>query len=94
MGNRVTVNREISVTAVYFENNNGLKSYPRRIEYDGREYTFMRGLRYLIRKGQEIVQIFDMTDGQADFRLCYDAKKQRWTLVDIAEQSSASVAYC
>ncbi len=83
--NCVPVNREVSVTAMYFENNNGLHCYPRRIEYNGHEYTFMRGLRYLIQKGQRMVQVFDMTDGQAQYRLNFDQDQKLWTLVDIAE---------
>lgn len=90
MSNRVTINKEVSVTAVYFENNNGLKSFPRRIEVDGREYIFMRGLRYLVQKGQQIIQIFDMTDGQAEFRLRFDNQSSLWTLVDVAELPRAT----
>ncbi len=89
MGNRVTINKEVSVTAVYFRNDRELKSYPKRIELEGREYTFMDGLRYLVQKGQKLVQIFDMTDGQAEYRLRFDSHDQLWTLVDITEAPRA-----
>lgn len=85
MGNRVAINKEISVTAVYFQNGRELKSFPKRIEFDGREYTFMNGLRYLVQKGQKLIQVFDMTDGQAEYRLRFDTHDKLWTLVDITE---------
>lgn len=85
MSNRVTINKEIAVTAVYFQNNKELKSFPKRIEYEGREYTFLDGLRYLVQKGHRLIQIFDMTDGQAAYRLRFDTQERLWTLVDIVE---------
>jgi hypothetical protein len=90
MSNRVTINKEVSVTAVYFQNSQGLKSFPKRIEYEGREYTFLEsGLRYLIQKGHQLVQIFDMTDGVASYRLRFDSQERLWTLVDISEAPRA-----
>lgn len=89
MSNRVTVNKEVSVTAVYFQNSKELKSFPKRIEFDGREYTFLDGLRYLVQKGQQLIQIFDMTDGVASYRLRFDSQQKLWTLVDISEAPRA-----
>ena len=89
MSNRVTINREVAVTALYFQNSRELKSFPRRIEFDGQEYTFRDGLRYLVQKGQRLIQIFDMTDGETEYRLKFDTKDQLWTLVDMAEAPRA-----
>lgn len=87
---RVTLNKEVSVTALYFHNNGNLKSFPKRIEYEGREVTFLEsGLRYLIHKGQRLTQIFDMTDGVANYRLRFDDQDKLWTLIDIAESPRA-----
>lgn len=83
MKNRVTIAREVNVPEVYFKDDGRLKTYPRRMEYEGREYTFMDGLRYLIHKGQQMVQVFDMTDGVRDFRLMFDDVRSSWTLVDM-----------
>jgi len=63
LNNRVVINKEVSVPEVYFKSEGQLKSYPRRMEFGGREYTFMDGLRYLVHKGAQLVQVFDMTDG-------------------------------
>lgn len=88
--NRVTINKEVSVTALYFRNNGNMKSFPKRMEYDGREYTFIEsGLRYLVQKGQQLTQIFDMTDGNTNYRLKFNDTDQLWTLVDISESPRA-----
>jgi hypothetical protein len=91
--NRVSINKEVSVTALYFRNNSNrdrLKSYPKRMEYNGREYNFTEsGLRYLIHKGQQLIQVFDMSDGLANYRLRFDGQNKLWTLVDITEAPRA-----
>lgn len=90
MSNRVSINKEISVTAMYFQNSRELKSFPKRIEFEGREYTFIEsGLRYLIQKGHQLIHIFDMTDGVANYRLRFDTDQKLWTLVDISESPRA-----
>lgn len=90
--NRVAINKEVSVTALYFRNNGQMKSFPKRMEYNGREYTFIEsGLRFLVQKGQQLTQIFDMTDGSSQYRLKFDDRNQLWTLVDISEQPRAVV---
>lgn len=79
-------NQEIQITSVYFRNNSGeqrLQSYPKRMVYEGREYTFMEdGLRYLVRKGQQLVRLFDVSDGQNSYRLRLD-DTNHWTLVGV-----------
>ena len=81
--NRVVVNQEVNVPEVYFRSEGQLKSYPRRMEFAGHEYTFMGGLRYLIQKGAQLVQVFDMTDGNRDYRLQFNTHERSWTLVDM-----------
>ncbi|HJQ08763.1 MAG TPA: hypothetical protein VJ836_04770 [Candidatus Saccharimonadales bacterium] len=90
MNNRTTINKEVNVTSLYFKNEEQLKSFPRRIEFEGREYTFMDGLRYLVHKGQCLIQIFDMTDGRNSYRLQFDEGEQSWTLVDITSHRAAA----
>lgn len=79
-------NTEIQITSVYFRGADGkqrLESYPRRMVYDGREYTFMEsGIRYLVQKGQELIQLFDMSDGVAVYRLRRDSDNH-WSLVNM-----------
>lgn len=87
MSNRITINKEVFVPELYFRNSaqsrGDLKSYPRRMEYEGRDYTFMDGLRYLVQKGHQLIQVFDMTDGAHDYRLKFDTSQKSWTLIDM-----------
>jgi hypothetical protein len=59
------------------------------MEYNGREYTFADGLRFLVQKGQQLTQIFDMSDGSSNYRLKFDDREKLWTLVDISETPRA-----
>lgn len=76
-------NTDIQITSVYFRDRGQqrLESYPKRMVMDGREYNFVEsGMRYLVKKGQELIQLFDMTDGQTQYRLRQDPDNH-WTLV-------------
>jgi hypothetical protein len=91
MESRTEINKEVSVTAMYFRRNQQLKTFPKRMEFDGHEYTFIEsGLQYLIKKGQSVVRFFDMTDGSANYRLRYDGDQFTWTLVSITNNSRAA----
>jgi predicted transcriptional regulator len=78
--------REIEITSVYFRSNPSKKrfeSFPKRMVYEGREYTFLEdGLRYLVRKGQDFIKLFDVSDGQTQYRLRLDPANH-WTLVSM-----------
>ncbi|HSH17904.1 MAG TPA: hypothetical protein VK978_00825 [Candidatus Saccharimonadales bacterium] len=91
---RRLVNKEVSVTGLYFRpsrrDERHIKGYPKRMEYEGREYTFVEsGLRYLLQKGQQLFEVFDMTDGERDYRLKFDTNANVWTLVGVKESSHA-----
>jgi len=84
------INKEVTITGLYFrpsaQQDRPMKGYPKRMEYEGREYTFIEsGLRYIMKKGQELFEVFDMTDGSKDFRLKFDTTERRWTLVGVRE---------
>ena len=78
--------KEIEITSVYFHSNpnkNRLESFPKRMVYDGREYTFAEdGWRYLVQKGQELIRLFDVSDGENQYRLRLDPG-DHWTLVGV-----------
>lgn len=77
------INSEVEITSLAFQRSGqerGLKGYPKRMVWDGREYNFRElSMQYLVRKGQELVQLFDMSDGESTYRLRNDG--QHWTLV-------------
>jgi hypothetical protein len=78
------VNSEVEITALSFRVGSGehqLEEFPRRMVWGEREYNFIdQGMQYLVRKGQELVRLFDVSDGQQDFRLRLE--NDHWTLID------------
>jgi hypothetical protein len=89
MQTRVAVNEEVNITEVYFKNKKNLKSFPKRMEYQNEEYTFIEGLQYLVQKGQQAIQLFDMTDGANKYRLKFDDQQFVWTLISISAEPRA-----
>ncbi len=82
MNECTAVNKEVTITAMYFRSRRELKTFPKRMEYNGNTYTFLEsGLQYLIKRGQQMIHIFDMTDGTDTYRLRFD--EFNWTLVNI-----------
>lgn len=72
-------NQEINVTSFYFNNRH---CFPRQIEFDGESLNFLEtGLRCLVQKGQELIQIFNMTDGYRLYRLSFEPGNRTWKLL-------------
>jgi hypothetical protein len=88
------INKEVSIVAYYFKNNaRRLRCFPKRMEYDGKRVDFTEtGLVHPTKKGQRMVHVFDMTDGQADYRLEFDAAALSWTLIAITDTQYASLS--
>ncbi len=84
---RTAINENVNITALAFRNNRDFATQPKRMEYRGSTYTFMSGLQYLIKKGDQIMRIFDMTDGNTTYRLRSDDAQCNWTLVAITEHA-------
>lgn len=77
------IDTPVHITAVSF--NKKFMPIPRRIEYGGTSHTFVdAGMRYLIKQGEDIIRLWDMTDGQARYRLRCDAKNS-WRLMSITQ---------
>lgn len=76
--------KDIEITSVYFKNGlNGLESYPKSMVWGGQEYSFIEeALRYLITTRDQLVQLFDVSDGRDEYRLRLD-NANHWTLVGI-----------
>ncbi len=77
------MSQEVSVTAFYFAAGSTQKSFPRRIEDDqGHQLNFLEnGLRCIVKKGQELIEIFNMTDGQQLYRLSFEPGNNSWKLL-------------
>ncbi len=75
----MSYNQEINVTAFYFRDS---RVFPRRIEFDGESLSFLEtGLRCLVQKGAELVQIFNMSDGSKLYRLSFEPGSRTWKLL-------------
>jgi len=74
-----TINVPVDVSAYYFTGHE-MKTFPKQIEYSGQAITFASGLRYLVRKGAEAIQLFDMSAADG---LTYRLQQQgdSWTLL-------------
>ena len=87
---RIIVDQEVTINSVYFNNKKDLETFPKEMEFQGETYTFLNnGWRYLVHKGQEVVRVFSVTDGKADFRLKLDPSESHWTLLDIKPLANA-----
>lgn len=77
------INATIEVTALGFRNKKNqsqLDSYPKRMVWGDREYAFAEmTMQYLVRHGKKLVKLFDVTDGNTQYRLRLE--DDSWTLV-------------
>ena len=74
------INQIVNVDSYYFLNCLGkLKTFPRQIDLNNKKYTFSDGLQYLVQKGQHVIKIFEMTDGNTTYRLRLE--DDQWLLV-------------
>lgn len=72
-------NQEVEVNGFYFAQGRNFKSYPRQITLGNQRFIFKDGLQMLVQKGQDVIRLFDMTDGQASYRLRNEGSQ--WILV-------------
>lgn len=78
-------NKEVVVDALYFRDNGTLASYPKHMVVDDQDITFTEsGLQYVVRRGKQMLQMFDMTDGQQKYQLELNPEEQRWKLIHVA----------
>jgi hypothetical protein len=79
------INQEVNIVAYYFRNRaRRLRCYPKRMEYGGRRIEFTE--TGMIRPADKIegkVDLFDMTDGQNDYRLEFNPATLSWKLIAI-----------
>lgn len=74
-----TIDQAIYVNAYYFTNGRNPRSYPKQIEWGNSAYTFTDGMQYLVKKGKNVIKLFDMSDGSTIFRIKQEGNI--WTLL-------------
>ncbi len=74
--------KEIEINSYRFVNKRGVKGVPRTITVENERYSFIdAGLSYIVQKGQHLIRLFDLSDGQQTFRLRLE--DDQWTLVNV-----------
>ncbi len=94
MDQAIKINKEVNIVAFYFRNSTRrLRCFPKRMEYNGKRIEFSEtGLVHPTKKGQRMIHVFDMTDGNSDYRLEFDAQELSWKLVAITEIDYGSLS--
>lgn len=89
----VQINKDVNIVAYYFRSNaRRLRCFPKRMEYNGKRIEFTEtGRQRSAGKEQGNIQIFDMTDGSADYRLEFDPLALSWKLVYVTDTHYAPV---
>lgn len=73
------INKSAEVNSYYFSKRGSFKSFPKEITVDQTRYAFLDGLQFLVQRGQDVIRLFDMTDGVKTYRL--RQHQGVWTLV-------------
>ncbi len=85
MNDEQFLNEQVDVVAV-FRPGRTMCEPVRFRRANGREVTVTEiGLRHPTTQGKRMVHMFDVTDGEADYRLEFDAERLVWKLVMEAE---------
>jgi hypothetical protein len=94
MDQATLINKDVNIVAYYFKNSaRRLRCFPKRMEYDGRQVNFTEtGLVHPTKQGQRMIHVFDMTDGNADYRLEFDAQGLSWKLIAITDAQYAPIS--
>jgi hypothetical protein len=85
MDNTISIDERVEVIARFRTHGDPLAvCYPAKMQFRGQVITFTElGLRHPTTKGKRMIHVFDMSDGNNDYRLEFDAEGLTWTLVAI-----------
>lgn len=76
------MNHDVNVLSYYFAGTTKSRCYPRSVEIDGRRTDFLEnGLRCLVARGQDFIQIFNMSDGRRLYRMSFEPGERTWKLL-------------
>lgn len=75
------MNHEVNVLSYYFTPGSQGRCFPRQIEIEGRQLNLETGLRCLVQKGKDMLQIFNMSDGRSLYRLSFEPGSRTWKLL-------------
>ena len=81
----IIINERVDVAVIYRKDGDiTTLAYPVKMNYHGREITFTKlGMRHPTEQGKRMIHVFDVTDGNNDYRLEFDAERLTWTLASM-----------
>ena len=87
MNNDILLNEKVAVIAVF---GSGQPCRPVKFRRkSGREVVITEvGLGFPLPQGTKTIHIFDVTDGQADYRLEFDTERLAWRLTREADRNA------
>jgi hypothetical protein len=87
------INKDVNIVAYYFSSNvRRLRCFPKSMEYENRRITFTEtGAIRPVEQVNGKVHIFDMSDGDKDYRLEFNPATLNWKLIAITEHHYESV---
>lgn len=82
-----TIFEKVSVITVFDEKTG--KIMPKKICWRNQDYL-IKSLAYYhrVHQGKKIIHVFNVTDGNLDFRLSLDGENLHWTLEEIYDRSN------
>lgn len=87
----IRVDARVEVIAAYRMGKHGPICMPARMKYKNREINFTKlGMRHPTTQGKRMIHVFDVSDGQDDYRLEFDAEALTWTLVSVLGGQNAA----
>ncbi len=73
------INKTVEVNSFYFSHGGSFKSFPAQVTMDDQQFSFKSGLQMLVHRGEEVVRLFNMTDGLTNYRL--RQQDNQWVLI-------------
>jgi len=83
----IQINERVDIVPIYYAHSSELSiCVPWKMRYRNQEIIFTKlGMRHPTSKGKRMIHVFDMTDGNNDYRLEFDAERLTWILVCMLE---------
>ena len=82
------INEKVAIITKYEPYGKGVM--PMRMRWQGRYYNFVKlGYYHKRREGRAIMHVYDVSDGQSDFRLVCNPEDLHWSLEEVSDGNAA-----
>jgi hypothetical protein len=81
----ITINERVDIVPLFYANApERTLCVPWKMRYRNQEIVFtVFGMRHPTSKGKRMIHVFDMSDGNNDYRIEFDSEHLTWTLVNM-----------